>query len=308
MLRSSHQCQSFQELMWVKDQFMLGYKAQFEDMSTNSALLYWQAQVLANLNEQYKEEVAELVARNIIPEKRGEDAFTIGDLRYIQFDIPVHIASIDCISKEQKERMTKCYESFVRWLDKECFGWFKLRRASEANLKPTLFEVWRLFIETLGEINKRDELIARTLIQGQKRVTVVLNLQIDQIDFEKGLIIFDSKKRKEQVEYDDSFMKELKEYIEKTANTRGDSSIVFITRNGRAVTRMRLNYSFARVCSLIPVIKQKITPDSLRFMWNQLIREGYTDAAIMNSKEARMEQSEKCRIEFLKKINPEIPK
>ena len=60
-------------------------------------------------------------------------------------------------------------------------------------------------------------------------------------------------------------MKELKEYIDKTAPQRKDSAYVFITNKGNVVTRLRLNYSFAKASEEIKI--KKVTPHVLRATW-----------------------------------------
>ncbi len=308
MFLTSPQYQQFMELMWKSERFKLNFKTEFENMPAQTALLYWSDQVLPYYSVQYEKEVQKLILHDIIPEKHESKILTLSDLRFAQGNILKEIKILDSLSGEQKKKLMRCYEAFSEWLNNKSFGWYKANHVSKQDLELTTFEIWRLFIETLGAINKRDELIARTLLQGQKRAANVLSLQINQIDFEACMITFICKKKQEHIRYDKGFMEELSDYITNTANMRGASDIVFITRTGKAVTRSRLNYSFTEAWAVMTSNKDKITPDSLRFLWDSLIQDGYRDESIMQSKEARIGQSNKMKIEFLNNLKPEVPK
>jgi integrase len=63
---------------------------------------------------------------------------------------------------------------------------------------------------------------------------------------------------------------------------RSDSKYVFITRSGKAVTRLRLNYSFNEAGKKAG-IKNKVTPHVLRATWVTLVKQhqDISDSEIM---------------------------
>ena len=94
---------------------------------------------------------------------------------------------------------------------------------------------WMAFFAALESINARDCLIAKITLQGGKRIREVLNLKVDQINWEKREITFTQSKtkgvRKETViTYPASIMAVLKEYI-------GDrKGYVFLSSRGFLLT------------------------------------------------------------------------
>ena len=104
---------------------------------------------------------------------------------------------------------------------------------------------WSCFLLSLKRISYRDYLIAKTVLQGAKRIGEVLSAQISQINFEKCQITFKQFKSKTIekhtiITYPESFMKELKEYIEYRFNGH-----IFITRNGKPLSQPHLYRSFS---------------------------------------------------------------
>jgi integrase len=203
-----------------------------------------------------------------------------------------------------------CYVDLIKWLDNISYGWFRAavnsyQMSLHAMEKTLTFSEWRTFIDILSERNSRDGLIARALLQGQRRVSEVLGLTLRQIDFENNTISYRSKKGKSiLVSYEASFMKELQEYVNETSKLRKDKYFVFLTRTGKKVTRLRVNYSFARVCELAEI--KKISPDYLRGIYKMFVQQRYKETAIMQSKKARLEQSKIEAEKGSRKCNNEI--
>ena len=145
---------------------------------------------------------------------------------------------------------------------------------------------WQRFIDKLSEINTRDSLIARCLLHGAKRISEVISITLEQIDWDKNIIRYKQSKtggtfREIPITYPDKFIKEMKSYIDSTAVIRKDSQSIFITRNGKQVTRVRLNYSFEKAGNDAK-LKTKVTPHVLRATWVTLVREqGASDSQIM---------------------------
>ena len=120
------------------------------------------------------------------------------------------------------------------------------RQTRETSLTRALNRAqWTLFLSALKRFSFRDYLVAKTILQGAKRVGEVLSAQIGQIDWEKSQITFRQFKA-QQIEkytiitYPPSFMQELREYL----GERREGPI-FITRRGKPLTQPHLYRAFA---------------------------------------------------------------
>ncbi|MBS0636839.1 MAG: site-specific integrase [Verrucomicrobia bacterium] len=102
------------------------------------------------------------------------------------------------------------------------------------------------FLDTLQEINPRDCLIAKAMLQGGRRIGEVLSLETDMIDYENRQITFKQSKTKGEdknrtVTYVEEFMNELREYV-------GDrEGIVFITAKGTPICPQHIERNFKKV-------------------------------------------------------------
>ena len=217
------------------------------------------------------------------------DKFTVGGFRHIRHQAAIErIRKIEDLSENTKEKMVGCYISFLGYLNTISYGWFKrenfmvktnYKMAPNIANKTLSFSDWRTFIDVLFSINVRDELIARCIIQGTRRVSDVLDLKVNQVDFLKNIIYFKRGNKRDEIVYNAQFIKELRVYIEDTADQRKDSSMVFVTRTGKRVVRSRLNYSFAKASLKFGI--NKVTPEVLRASWITLKQQGYDDVAII---------------------------
>ena len=141
-------------------------------------------------------------------------------------------------------------------------------------------EEWTRFLKALDKINLRDGLIARITLQGGKRISEVLSLQVDQIKWADRQITFQVSKtkgtaRETIITYPQALMDTLKAYLDtRTAGT------VFITRAGKIVHPTQLARSFAKAGERAG-LPFKITPHTLRAsLITYLRREGFNDGAI----------------------------
>ena len=120
------------------------------------------------------------------------------------------------------------------------------RQIRESSLTKAMTQSqWTKFLWSLKRISFRDYLVAKTILQGAKRVGEVLSTSLSQIDWAKNQIAFRQFKSKELekytvITYPESFMKELREYV--GDRTEGP---IFITRNRKPVTQPHLYRSFA---------------------------------------------------------------
>ncbi len=334
----------FSALMDEKRNYSDHFGAGLLNTPLQVVVYYWRDRVRINLQSTFKQEIDQMIKRAIFPETLLDGkTFSIAVFKRIRHREMIGLINEQSDwSEEMKEQITDCYREFIEWLSKEspndfdpyllglellssCCISAKSSNAMSSIVKISCshtslrnhvvhpdhyafsFSDWRNFLEALGKQNKRDELITRTLLQGKKRVSQAINLTTDQIDFTNNSIRYTSKKKTDEVRYETSFMQELRVYIDSTTAIRKNSSYVFITRTGRPLTRRHLNYSLSHICDQHDI--KRITPDSLRNLWNIFKQEKYTDKAIMQSKEARIEESKK---EWQKKmeemLNPEISK
>lgn len=167
------------------------------------------------------------------------------------------------------------YISFTRFLSRRFPGVFKKAMPSREGTEKTFFRVhdkvttnamnqaqWTSFFSALHEINFRDCLLAKITLQGGKRIREVLELTIDQINWEKREITFRQSKtkgvkKKTVITYPQTVMNELREYI---GNREGH---VFVSVNNKpiALTQVARTFDKAGQKAGTPF---KITPHVLR--------------------------------------------
>lgn len=309
------------KLILERQEFITQFQNTLREMPLVDVLRYWRDYERQRYWHSYRHHIDEMINRSIFPTAFADGKpFETGAFKLLKWpSIYKYIISQSDWSEEIKEEVVECYKAFANWLSLISFQDFKpedmfhQKELIQDSKVPT-FQDWRVFIETLGEQNKRDELLARTIMQGQRRISEVVNLTLNQINFDTNTISFVSNNRTIAICYEKSFITELKEYVESTASIRGNSPYVFITRTGKHVTRRRLNHAFTYICQQSR-IKRNITPEILRTLWEKFKKEKYKDTAIMHSKAKRiMSDIEMQRLEFEKLsdvskfLNPTSPK
>lgn len=269
------------------------FNKKLENIPLNAALDYW----LSHSGEHgYVEYIHDLRDNNIIKASFADGkAFTVGGFKLIRHQAAIDcIKNIDGINDKTKKGMIECYISIINYLDSLSYGFFKreiLSRPGEYKMSPgaaasTLsFSDWRTFIDMLYEINDRDSIIARLIMLSGKRISEVLALTKDQIDYKENKINFKQGKHELSIIINEYFMKELKEYVNSTEAQRRNSPTVFITKTGKQVTRARLNYSFAHISSIAGITR--VSPETLRAVWLALKQQGYKDFGILANKKDR---------------------
>jgi integrase/recombinase XerD len=217
-----------------------------------------------------------------------------------EFSLINHNSVIDNIKlieewkESTKQARVASYISFTGFLARRSDGMIKKAIPSKTNSNKTFFKVsenvksnamnqnqWFKFLKELEKINKRDSLIAKLILQGGKRKSEVLNLQIENINWNNNEISF--KQLKTQgiekytvITYPEHVMIELIEYIDGR-----DKGLVFITKNGNKVHSTQLNRSF-EVAGIRSKLNFKITPHTLRTSTiTYLVKQGFNDSEIM---------------------------
>ena len=182
------------------------------------------------------------------------------DIKNIDRDKDVDQAKLE----SSRQVKAAAYISFTSWLNRNTSGWFR-KAIPNTQSSPTFYNIndkcktnalslseWYSFIAALGKINQRDALIARAVFQGAKRISEIISVTLDSIDWDKNIINFKQSKNGGTtkfipINFPQGFMEELKEYIDKTARHRKDSAYVFITNKGNMVTRLRLNFRLLKL-------------------------------------------------------------
>lgn len=185
-----------------------------------------------------------------------------GNLR--QFSFVNHEIVIDDIkscglwSEATRQARVAAYVSFTGFLERRTKGVIKKAVINSRGVNRTYYQVREkvktpslsknqtiLFLRALEYIEPRMALIAKIILQGGKRKSEVLNLEIKDIDFPKNRISFiqsktRGKKKITVINYPPHVMKELKEYI-------GDRvGPAFVTRSGRKIIPGSLNRLFIK--------------------------------------------------------------
>jgi len=291
---------TFFHLMWERK----NYKDSLLLFPLKEVVLYWRDYVRPNYRLKFKDAIDAMLKYDILPDTlHNGETFLLEAFRRVRHpDVITYINQQKDWSDPKKQEIILCYRAFIDWLSEIGTGEFNTDLLFHRSVPQKLdtipdFMEWRHFIEVLSERNERDGLIARIMLQGQKRVSEVIDLTIDQVDFETKSIRFND----EIIFYEESFMQDLKTYIDSTVAIRNKHRSIFITRTGKKVTRRRINYSFTQVCKQEEI--KKITPDSLRGLWNIFMKQKFPPKAIMQSKQTRIEESKK---EWQKKVQDMI--
>ncbi len=139
---------------------------------------------------------------------------------------------------------------------------------------------WIRFFDALEKVGSREALIAKIILQGGKRVSEVLSLKVEQIDFERSKIIFKQSKTKGLnketiITYPESVIEKLRAYIEER------TGYVFVSRFGKPVDLRWVASIFAKAGKQAG-IPFKVTPHVLRASTVTYLKmQGFADSDIM---------------------------
>jgi len=271
---------------------------EFKDKKLADVVDEWLLSIKTSTYETYRYAIKDLISKNLIPTTDSNgNPVKLGHFYYWPHEqildkiknldrstLPIEADRIEEDLQRESYRQVRAaaYISFTAWLHRTTSGWFR-KAIPNTQSSPTFYNIndkcktnaltlpqWYNFIDALGKINHRDALIAKALLQGAKRISEVISVTLDKIDWDKNIIKFRQSKnggtdKYIPINFPQGFMKELKEYVDKTANHRKDSNYVFVTNKGNMVTRLRLNYSFKKASEKIKI--KKVTPHVLRATW-----------------------------------------
>jgi len=191
-------------------------------------------------------------------------------------------------SESTKQARAAAFIALTRYLQRATGGLIKkvvprkdkgnptFRQIRETSVTKSLTkEQWMRFLSSLKMMSYRDYLIAKTILQGAKRVGEVTSAQINQINWEKKQIYFKQFKsnvleKETIITYPEGFIKELFDYV----NIRKEGPI-FISRKGKPLTQSHLYRSFNKA-GILAKIEFSVHPHVLRASAiNYLAFQGY---------------------------------
>ena len=196
-----------------------------------------------------------------------------------------------------REARISCFLAFTRYLSRKTEGIIRRGVPSKEGIDKTFSPKPRkvkthamtrsqtiLFFEELEKINIRDAMIAKLCLHGAKRISEVLSLKTDQINYEKKQIIFKQSKSKIADDFTiisfekpaaSALLEELKRYI------GGRKGLVFITAHGKPIRKTQVDRTFS-MAGKKAGIEFRVSPHNLRATAVTLWKEdGFSDSLIM---------------------------
>lgn len=196
-----------------------------------------------------------------------------------------------------REARISCFLAFTRYLSRKTEGIIRRGIPSKEGLHRTFSPKPRkvkteamtrsqmiFFFEELEKINKRDSLIAKICLHGAKRISEVLSLRTEQINYEKKQITFHQSKSKISEDFTViSFEKEaarvLLEEIKLAVGNR--SGLVFVTSKGKPIQKTQVDRTFSEAGKRAG-LPFRVSPHNLRATAVTLWKEdGFSDSMIM---------------------------
>jgi integrase/recombinase XerD len=179
------------------------------------------------------------------------------------FSILSHNNIVDRIKQQQgpteatKQARASAYISFTKYLSRKYEGKISRAETQRGSANPTFFKIrdkcstmamqrqqWIDFLYYLHKSNPKYYLIATLMIQGAKRISEVLSLQSDKINWTTCEITFRQLKNKNTfketiITYPARIMEQLK------AHVGSNSGLVFTTSTGKQIQSCQVATSFA---------------------------------------------------------------
>lgn len=259
------------------------------DTRLKDAIKVWLATLVSITAKNYASGIKQLIKHKLLDININLQIFSLINHESILDQIKILPGLSECT----KQARAACYISLTRFLCRRTQGVISKASPSREGVSKTFYRVrekvateaitraeWQHFLEELHKINPRDSLIAKVILQGGKRLSEVLTLTIDKIDFKKREITFAQSKTKGYhketvITYPQNIIDELKNYID---NRTG---LVFVTSRYKQIMPNQLAVTFARA-GVAAGIEIKITPHVLRASTITFLKiSGYSDSDIM---------------------------
>ena len=266
------------EVVWVK----------MRDYQLSQIIDEWLATLVVNTRLAYRSGLNKLIEYRLV-----DPSITLQEFSLINHDAIVDRIKHLPMKEATKQARAALYISFTRYLSRRFTGMFHKAQPCKEGTDKTFYTVnhkcvtnamnqmqWIRFFECLEKINPRDCLIGKLALQGGKRISEVLNLKIENIDFEKGEIHFIQSKtrglfRETVITYSHQIMENLRNLV------CGRSGLVFLSRNNTPVLNLQVQNTFCRA-GKDAGIPFKVTPHVLRASAvTHLKKQGFADSDIM---------------------------
>ncbi len=259
---------SYQEARSAKNESVWN---QLGDVTVEHALGNWLAGLSENTRVNYLAGFKKLAERNLIDPMQSIQAFSLVNHESIVDEIKL----VSNWREATRQARAAAYISFTGFLQRRTQGIVRKAVANKEGVNKTFFKVrdkvttnalnttqTRRFLQELEKINQRDALIAKLILQGGKRKTEVLALEVTDIDYENKQIGFSQSKTRGQdkrtvINYPDHVLQELQDYV------KDRNGLVFVTRNNRPVAVNQIDRNFIKAGERAG-IPFKTTPHVLR--------------------------------------------
>lgn len=262
---------------------------QLDKVTVEEAIVYWLTTLGAKTRINYQSGMRKLAGLGLI-----DPSVNLQEFALLNHDTVIDkIKIIPEWSECSRQARAACYISFTRFLNRRTQGIIDRARPNREGTGKTFFRVyekvktsamtqaqWIKFLDALEAINPREALIAKIILQGGKRISEVLSLKVEQIDFERRKIIFKQSKTKGLnketiITYPESVVAKLRAYIGERIG------FVFISRFGKPVDLRWVAAIFAKAGKQAG-IPFKITPHVLRASTVTYLKmQGFADSDIM---------------------------
>jgi len=246
--------------------------AQLSSISVGDALDAWFETLSFHTERSYRSGFKSLAQKGMLEPNQSLQQFTLVN----------HEAKIDDIkligqwSEATRQARAAAYIGFTAFLQRRTKGLIHKALSNREGSNKTFFKVRDKvktnylnelevadFFKHLQELNPRDALIAKLILQGGKRKGEVLGLFIDQINFRERIIRFRQSKTKGAVKetwitYPQNILNQLTEYLDDRRK-----GLCFVTKNGRQISPNQLDRNFIKA-GQIAGIPFAVTPHVLR--------------------------------------------
>jgi integrase len=200
-------------------------------------------------------------------------------------------------SVRTREARISCFLSFTRYLSRKTEGLIRRGVPNKEGIEKTFSPKPRKvktdamtrsqlvrFFEELDKINTRDAMIARICLHGAKRISEVLSLRTEEIDYDKRQIIFKQAKSRlfndfTIINFEKGSARFLLDDLRRYVGER--KGLVFITSNGKEIRKTQVDRNFSKAGEKggIPF---RVSPHNLRATAVTLWKEdGFSDSLIM---------------------------
>ncbi|MCG8333401.1 MAG: site-specific integrase [Proteobacteria bacterium] len=258
----------YQEARFAKNESIW---SKLGEITVEQALGKWLAGLTENTHINYLTGFKKLVEKELIDPLQSIQAFSLINHESIIDEIKL----ISDWSEATRQARAAAYISFTGFLQRRTQGIVRKAVANKEGANKTFFKVrdkvttnalnptqTRKFLQELENINPRDALVAKLMLQGGKRKTEVLALEVKDIDFENKQIAFVQSKTRGQlkrtvINYPDHVLQELQDYV------KDRNGLVFVTRNSKPIAVNQIDRNF-KIAGVRAGITFKVSPHVLR--------------------------------------------